>query len=402
MRCPNCGRISTADSIFCESCGTKLDLDFSNLSNENDEDTILVSSSEDAVVDIPKMPKNPTVQLKKQHSPKSPQSQQGSTVTPQQPYMSRPGPTPITPPNIPPTASAGPASWGTGSRIGTVPVQTKKNHAVVIIAVILCILIILITVGLVWLFHVRAENQSYLATHLSEWMLNRCETDIINNYDRALSKSYDQNGYTITPKDNTFHMTSTEDGNIFAVSGKVDIRDGNTNSYGVDINGTVATNFLRTRYTWDLSCDCEQPPAIASVPSDTTQNQDQNQNSSTTPIIVQTPAPVITTVPNTPNTQTITPTQSYYLWPTNTSYITYSDLDQFSRKQVMLLRNELYARHGCTFQDDEIRNYFLSQSWYSPVSGRQAVEFSTSQFNDYERKNLETIQSYEHDMGWKP
>jgi hypothetical protein len=33
---------------------------------------------------------------------------------------------------------------------------------------------------------------------------------------------------------------------------------------------------------------------------------------------------------------------------------------------LRLRRNEIYARHGYIFKDAALRNYFMSQPWYSP------------------------------------
>lgn len=91
----------------------------------------------------------------------------------------------------------------------------------------------------------------------------------------------------------------------------------------------------------------------------------------------------------------------YCIWPTDTKYITYNDLSPFSRNEIMLMRNELYARYGCSFQNEEIRNYFIKQSWYTPDPDRLAVDFNVEQFSEIERTNLETIINYEKAMGWR-
>lgn len=92
---------------------------------------------------------------------------------------------------------------------------------------------------------------------------------------------------------------------------------------------------------------------------------------------------------------------STYLLPTDSCYITSSDLAPFSKEEVALIRNEIYARYGCTFNNANYRTYFESQSWYYPVEGRNASNFNTSMLNDYERKNIDTIIAYEKQMGWR-
>lgn len=96
-----------------------------------------------------------------------------------------------------------------------------------------------------------------------------------------------------------------------------------------------------------------------------------------------------------------TAVSGFYIWPTDTQYITYDDLAPLSRNEIMLMRNELYARYGCSFQNEEIRNYFMSQSWYTPNPDQLAVSFNVELFSEIERTNLETIMSYEKAMGWR-
>lgn len=94
-------------------------------------------------------------------------------------------------------------------------------------------------------------------------------------------------------------------------------------------------------------------------------------------------------------------TQSEYLFPSDSQYITDWDLDQFDRDEIVLIRNEIYARHGCNFNDATIRAYFTSQSWYSPVEGINASNFDSTILNEYERTNIDAILSYERKMGWR-
>ena len=49
--------------------------------------------------------------------------------------------------------------------------------------------------------------------------------------------------------------------------------------------------------------------------------------------------------------------------------------------------NELYARHGRIFDDEEIQAYFSSKSWYVPVA--RGIE--KENFNEYEKYNWEIL-----------
>ena len=125
------------------------------------------------------------------------------------------------------------------------------------------------------------------------------------------------------------------------------------------------------------------------------------------------PAPVTPPVTETPVTQTppetnvqqpttpVTGSDSSYLMPTNTQYISRDDLYGYSKDEVTLILNEIYARHGCSFKKETFQNYFGSKSWYHPIAGLTGDTFDGSVFNDYERKNVDTIVNYMKDMGWR-
>ena len=62
-------------------------------------------------------------------------------------------------------------------------------------------------------------------------------------------------------------------------------------------------------------------------------------------------------------------------------------------------RNEIYARHGRLFQDQQMQDYFNSCSWYS---GQIAPEdFQESVLSDIERYNRDLIIEYEQEMGYR-
>lgn len=83
-----------------------------------------------------------------------------------------------------------------------------------------------------------------------------------------------------------------------------------------------------------------------------------------------------------------------YVLPNSSSrYLTDSDVKNLSSYQLMIARNEIYARHGRKFNDKELQAYFNGKSWYKGTV--EPEDFSVSVFNDYEIKNIQLIQSYE-------
>lgn len=85
-----------------------------------------------------------------------------------------------------------------------------------------------------------------------------------------------------------------------------------------------------------------------------------------------------------------------YLFPSDTVYITESDLKYKSKDEVAMIRNEIYARHGYVFQTEPYKSYFAAKDWYYPNSN-----FSEALFNNIEKSNKEFIVQYEKKMGWR-
>ena len=77
----------------------------------------------------------------------------------------------------------------------------------------------------------------------------------------------------------------------------------------------------------------------------------------------------------------------------SSQYLSASDVKNLSSYQLMIARNEIYARHGRKFNDSELQAYFNGKSWYKGTVNPE--DFSTSVFNDCEIKNIQLIQSYE-------
>lgn len=54
----------------------------------------------------------------------------------------------------------------------------------------------------------------------------------------------------------------------------------------------------------------------------------------------------------------------YILPNSSTEYLTWEDYAALSRWELVLARNEIFARHGRRFQNQDIQAYFDSCSWY--------------------------------------
>lgn len=79
-------------------------------------------------------------------------------------------------------------------------------------------------------------------------------------------------------------------------------------------------------------------------------------------------------------------------------YLTESDLYGLTQWELRIARNEIYARHGCTFQDETLQDYFNNCSWYNPAN-IPATE-GNNLLNEVEKENAKFIKAYEKERGY--
>ena len=72
-----------------------------------------------------------------------------------------------------------------------------------------------------------------------------------------------------------------------------------------------------------------------------------------------------------------------------------SEIQNLSKDQLGLARNEIYARHGRKFQMSVYQKYFEGKSWYK-VNPNYDYTDDNNNLNDIELKNVETILSVEN------
>jgi len=89
------------------------------------------------------------------------------------------------------------------------------------------------------------------------------------------------------------------------------------------------------------------------------------------------------------NTNSTTP--SKYKYPqTSERLLTDSDLQNINKKDLRIMRNEIFARYGYIFKSEELKAYFKNQSWYTPK-----YSDVNSMLTNIEKKNIEFIKSHE-------
>lgn len=74
----------------------------------------------------------------------------------------------------------------------------------------------------------------------------------------------------------------------------------------------------------------------------------------------------------------------------STKILTSSDLQEMSKYELKIMRNEIFARYGYIFKTDDMRDYFMQQNWYQPKYN-DVTDLLTS----IEKANINLIKSFE-------
>ena len=82
---------------------------------------------------------------------------------------------------------------------------------------------------------------------------------------------------------------------------------------------------------------------------------------------------------------------------TTTVKYTIQNLSVLDSYGLKITRNEIYARHGRIFNDQELQEYFQRQNWYVPQTA--SYDFDDSCLNEVEKYNIQLISTYEQQVG---
>jgi hypothetical protein len=74
---------------------------------------------------------------------------------------------------------------------------------------------------------------------------------------------------------------------------------------------------------------------------------------------------------------------SFVLKESNTHYLEPSEYTGLSPWELFVARNEIYARHGRGFNNEELRAYFSSQNWYTELYSPEEFDTMASPLNDF-------------------
>lgn len=147
----------------------------------------------------------------------------------------------------------------------------------------------------------------------------------------------------------------------------------------------------------------EQETVVEEESSDTQDNSDSAYAQSTGDTGTENPSDTEETTPEQESTEQAgreteeeteqeTGSGGYILPDSAGRVYTRSEIEALSDTELLYALNEIYARHGRIFKDDQIREYFESQSWYEgTVSGDTFDPVQDQIFNAYEKENRDLI-----------
>ncbi len=80
----------------------------------------------------------------------------------------------------------------------------------------------------------------------------------------------------------------------------------------------------------------------------------------------------------------VNPKRKYYIG--SSDFLTHEILEDYSSKELSIMRNEIFAGHGYIFRSDKWKEYFSKQEWYKPK-----YEDVTQWLSMIERHNIELL-----------
>lgn len=88
--------------------------------------------------------------------------------------------------------------------------------------------------------------------------------------------------------------------------------------------------------------------------------------------------------------------QDYVLPGSASKCYSRSELEKMSLWELYLARNEIFARHGRGFKNQDLTDCFATKRWYTQTYTPEEFDaISSSQLNDYELKNVQTMYEIE-------
>lgn len=95
-------------------------------------------------------------------------------------------------------------------------------------------------------------------------------------------------------------------------------------------------------------------------------------------------------------TETQEQTRDYIIEDSYARALTMDELTVYTVEELQIARNEILARHGRKFEDEKMKLYFESKSWYSgTIESSEFDAYYDSILSEVEKANIQLIQSME-------
>lgn len=87
-------------------------------------------------------------------------------------------------------------------------------------------------------------------------------------------------------------------------------------------------------------------------------------------------------------------TRDYIIADSHTRLLTGDELTTLTAEELQIANNEIFARHGRKFEDEKMKMYFESKSWYNGTIEPQEFDAQYETIlNDVEKGNIQLIKS---------
>ena len=92
-------------------------------------------------------------------------------------------------------------------------------------------------------------------------------------------------------------------------------------------------------------------------------------------------------------------TDDYIIADSGERYLDENDVVGLDKAQIRIAINEIYARHGRSYETQDLKEYFSGKSWYTPqFSADEFAKIEDSIFNDYEKENIKFLAKIRDEM----
>ncbi len=81
----------------------------------------------------------------------------------------------------------------------------------------------------------------------------------------------------------------------------------------------------------------------------------------------------------------------------NARYYTKDELEALSDRELYLARNEIYARHGRGFKNQDLVDWFAGKDWYEELYTPEEYDALPDQRNEYEHANADLMMEIEQE-----